>query len=121
MINMPNLDRFQAISRIGRKPKPVAYIDMETRSTLSLDPGAREDVICGAYKIGDGPVTLLPWEAACARKDWAEADRLRREFFAAIKVQQQVRYYEDLAWIDKSWLTKKFLTLAAWARTIFKR
>jgi len=28
---------------------------------------------------------------------------------------------KDLAWIDKSWLTKKFLTFAAWAHTLLKR
>jgi hypothetical protein len=113
------VDRIQLVSRFGRKPEPVVYLDMETRSTLSVDPGS--DVLCGAYKIDDGPVIVLPWEAAIARGDWNAADRLRAEMFDYIKRQHQLNYYEDLAWIDKSWLTKKFLTFAAWARKIFKR
>ena len=105
------LDRIQSVSRFGRKPEPVTYVDIEVRDA--------DDAIRMAYKVDDGPVHVLPWEAACARGDWSEADRLRADFFTAIRVEHQLRYYEDLAWLDKSWLTRKFLTLAAWSRKIF--
>jgi len=114
------LDRIQSVSRFGRKPKPVVYIDMEVRSVMGMDPGNLEAVYT-PYKVDDGPVHVLPWEAACARGDWADADRLHAEMFAEIRRQRQLHYYENLAWIDKSWLTRKFLTFAARARTILKR
>ena len=114
------LDRIQSVSRFGRKPEPVIHFDLETRSMVGVDPGNLE-VLCLAYIIDDGPVIVMPWEAAVARGDWEAADRLHTEMFDYIKRQHQLRYYEDLAWLDKSWLTRKFLTFAAWARTIFER
>jgi hypothetical protein len=99
--------------RMRRKPKPVTYIDMETRDV--------DGAICTGYKVGDGPVVMLPWEAACARNDWAEAERLQREMFAEIRRQHQLAHAADLREFNRSWLTRKFLTFAAWARTIFKR
>lgn len=30
------IDRFQSVCRFERKPKPVCYIDLETRSTADL-------------------------------------------------------------------------------------
>jgi len=92
---------FQAISRIGRKPEPVVFFDMETRSTLSMDPGS--DVARGAYKIGDGPVHILPWPTVPLYRG------------------EMAWSADDPAWIDKSWLARKFLTFAAWARTILSR
>ncbi len=59
--------------------------------------------------------------AARAQGNWAEVERLQCELFSGIRVQQQLNYYEDLAWLDKSWLTRKFLTFTAWARTLFWR
>ena len=117
------IDRIQSVSRFGRKPKPVIYLDMETRSPHPLGQRvSANDILCMSIKVGDGPVqVVLPWEAACARGDWREADRLRAEMFDYIKRQHQLRYYEDLAWIDKSWLARKFLTFAAWARNICGR
>lgn len=106
---------------LRRRVNPVVSLDLETRSTLSLDPGCNADVICGAYKIDDGPVHVLPWEAACARKDWAEADRLHTEVFAEIRRQHRIAHAADLRDFNRSWLTRKFLTFAAWARTILKR
>ena len=97
------LDRIQSVSRFGRKPKPVVYIDMETRSTLSMDPGS--DVLCGAYKIGDGPVHMLPWPTVplCRGEvDWS-----------AIVLDESHRLKDNY-----SWLKRKFLTFAAWARKI---
>lgn len=116
------IDRIQSVSRFGRKPKPVIYIDLETRSPHP--PGARisaEDIMCMAVKVGDNPtVMVLPWEAACARKDWAEADRLHAEMFAEIRRQHRLAHLADLRDFNRSWLARKFLTCAAWARTIFK-
>ncbi len=111
-------DARDRLHRCGRKPIPVVYLDLETRARM-LD---REGKVL-AYKIGDHgtPVVVLPWEAACARKDWAEAERLQHKMFATIRKQQQLDRYEDLAWADKSWLAKKFLTFAAWSRTLLKR
>lgn len=45
----------------------------------------------------------------------------RFKMMGEIQVRQQVQYYRDLAWMEKSWLTKKFLTIAAKARTFLKR
>ncbi len=108
-----------ARDRLRRKPKPVVYLDLETRM-VGMDPGNLE-AVCLSYKVGDGPVHVLPWEAACAREDWDNADRLHAELFAEIRRQHRLSYYETLAYFDKSWLTRKFLTFAAWARTICER
>ncbi len=117
------IDRIQSVNRFGRKPKPVVYIDMEVRSNMSMDPGriSAEDLIAVAYSVDGGPVHVLPWEAACARGDWAEADRLRLETFNFIRRQHQINYYDDLLWISKPWIVKKFLTLMARARTLLER
>ncbi len=103
--------------------KPRVYIDMEVRSTMGVDPGriSAEDLIAVAYKVDDGPVHVLPWEAACARGDWAEADRLRLETFNFIRRQHQINYYDDLLYLDKPRIVRKFLTLMARARTLLKR
>ncbi len=141
-------EAIQKVSRIGRKVHPVTYIDLESRSYLSIDPGPGGDVICGAYKVGDGPVHLLPWEAACARRDWPAADRLRPQgipldsrgmvdmgkvtaqwearrehnmLMSDIRAEQIIQYNRDMMWLDRPWLIRKFLTLAARARTIFSR
>lgn len=116
-----SLNRRQCVGRALRKPKPVVYLDLETRSTLSLDPGCDVDVICGAYKIGDGLVHVLPWEAACARKDWAAYDCLHAEIFAEIRRPHRLAYAADLRDFNRSWLARKFLTFAAWACTLLKR
>ena len=115
------IDRIQSVSRFGRKPEPVVYLDLETRSTMSMDPGSDLKVLCMTCKIDDDPVIVMPWEAAVARGDWEAADRLHAEMFDYIKRQHQLNYYEDLAWLDKSWLARKFLTFAAWARRIFEQ
>ncbi len=68
--------------------------------------------------------SVLPWPTVPLCRgdvDWSKLDRERRAFFDAVRVQHQINYYDDLAWMDKSWLTKKFLTFAAWARTLLKR
>jgi len=52
------LERFQAISRIGRKPKPVVFIDIETHSAMSMDPGKR-DALRIAYSVGSGSVHVV--------------------------------------------------------------
>ena len=108
-----------ARDRMRRKPKPVVYIDMETR-VMGMDP-ANMDTLCMAYKIDDGPVHVLPWEAACARGDWAGADRLHADMFAEIKRQHRLAHAADLRDFNRSWLTRKFLTFAAWARTLLSR
>jgi len=87
------LDRIQSVCRIGCKVKPVTYIDIETR--------------------------MLPLEAALAREDWAEVDRQHAELFAGLHRQNQLNYYDDLRQRDRSWLTRKLLTLEARARTLF--
>lgn len=50
------LERFQSISRIGRKPKPVVFIDFETRAQVDEHMGK---VLCMAYKVGDEPVRII--------------------------------------------------------------
>lgn len=67
---------------VRRKFKPVIYLDMETRAQVDE---RMEEVLCVAIKVGDGPVHVLPWEAACARGDWREADCLYAEMLAEIR------------------------------------
>ena len=102
-----------ARDRMRRKPKPVIYFDLETRDV--------DDAIRMAYRMGDGLVHVLPWEAACARGDWTEANRLYIEAFVEIRRQHRIAHAADLRDFNRSWLTRKFLTFAAWARTICKR
>lgn len=66
--------------------------------------------------MGQGGVMNAPWDEAISRGEWAEADRIHAQVFASIRVQHQINYYEDLAWISKSWLVKKVLRVLAWAR-----
>ena len=109
----------------GRKPKPVIYLDLETREPHP--PGKRindEDIVAIAYKVGDGPVVMLPWEAACARGDWPAADRLHAQCFAEARRQHVAEWDAQVrrsALLDQSWLTRKFLTLAARVRTLIGR
>lgn len=115
-------EAIQSVSRLGRKAKPIVYIDMETRSTLGTDAGG--DVLCGAYKIGDGPVHVLPWPTVplCRGEvDWSKADQRHSEFFAAIRRQRQLDHEEEIALLGRSWLTRKLLTFAAWVRNLPKR
>lgn len=109
-----------ARDRMRRRVKPVVYLDLETRCAYPHQEKAL-DFLCGAYKIGDGPVHVLPWEAACARGDWAGADRLHAEVFAEIRRQHRLAHAADLREFNRSWLTRKFLTFAAWVRTILSR
>lgn len=101
--------------RLRRKVKSAICTDIETRAQVDE---RMEEVLCMAIKMGDGPVQVLPWEAACARGDWREADRLRIKMFAEIRQRRQLNYYKVLVFLDKSWLARKFLTFVAWARTI---
>ncbi len=88
----------QSISRVGRTVKPVVILDIETRSTLSLD--AKGDTLCCAYKIGDGPVHIMPWPTVPLCRGEVDGNK---------------------ADLDRSWLTRKMLTFAAWARSLSKR
>ena len=111
--------------RLRRKFKPVVYLDMETRSPHP--PGARvsaKDILCMAYKIDDGPVKFVKKLRDIeqhARLNPHEAERLNAKLFAEIRRQHQLAHAADLRDFNQSWLTRKFLTCAAWARTIFKR
>lgn len=66
-----------ARDRLRRRVKPVVYTDFETCAQMDEYMGT---VLAG--KVGNSPVQVLPWEAACARGDWCEADRLYAEMFA---------------------------------------
>lgn len=114
--------RIGSYKLFGRKAKPMVQLDMETRAILEEDVwNVHSPLLGGAYKVGDGPVHALPWEAACAREDWAAADRLHCELVAELRRQNKEYHIEILRIMLKPWLTRKFLTIAARARTLFSR
>jgi len=118
------LNKRQCVDRLHRKNtiKPKVYhLDIETVDTMIMGDSHGGEVLAMARKIGDGPVEVLPWEAAIAREDWAEVDRQHAEFFAGLHRQNRLQLYDDLRRRDQSWLTRKLLTLEARARTLFGR
>ena len=66
-------------------------------------------------------LNALPFEAACARGEFELAERLHKEWIAGLRRENRLNFYDDLRQLDRSWLTRKFLTLAARARTLLGR